>query len=81
MLRDPNPNSPANLEAARMFSENKCEYNIESVRSSSRAGLLIKSFITALCDSKLNLCMETVEEDGIFNSYFPFIVEVESACS
>ncbi|CAN1185362.1 hypothetical protein LINPERHAP2_LOCUS37498 [Linum perenne] len=25
-----------------MFSENKCEYNIESVRSSSRAGLLIK---------------------------------------
>ncbi|XP_029127723.1 ubiquitin-conjugating enzyme E2 2-like [Cajanus cajan] len=27
LLCDPNPNSPANSEAARMFSENKCEYN------------------------------------------------------
>ncbi|CAN1339427.1 Ubiquitin-conjugating enzyme E2 2, partial [Linum perenne] len=42
LLRDPNPKSPANLEAARMFSENKREYSRESVRSSGRAGLLIK---------------------------------------
>ena len=27
LLCDPNPNSPANSEAARMFSENKREYN------------------------------------------------------
>ncbi|XWS57899.1 hypothetical protein CRYUN_Cryun09bG0212600 [Craigia yunnanensis] len=27
LLYDPNPNSPANSEAARMFSENKREYN------------------------------------------------------
>jgi len=27
LLTDPNPNSPANTEAARMFSENKREYN------------------------------------------------------
>ncbi|XP_042015584.1 ubiquitin-conjugating enzyme E2 2-like [Salvia splendens] len=27
LLSDPNPNSPANSEAARMFSENKREYN------------------------------------------------------
>ncbi|KAF2538478.1 hypothetical protein F2Q68_00020376, partial [Brassica cretica] len=27
LLCDPNPNSPANLEAARMFSESKREYN------------------------------------------------------
>ncbi|KAF7809163.1 Ubiquitin-conjugating enzyme E2 2 [Senna tora] len=27
LLCDPNPNSPANSEAARMFSENKRDYN------------------------------------------------------
>ncbi|MTV28714.1 ubiquitin-conjugating enzyme, partial [Nitriliruptoraceae bacterium ZYF776] len=27
LLCDPNPNSPANSEAARLFSENKREYN------------------------------------------------------
>lgn len=27
LLCDPNPNSPANSEAARMFNENKREYN------------------------------------------------------
>jgi ubiquitin-conjugating enzyme E2 A len=27
LLCDPNPNSPANSEAARMYSENKREYN------------------------------------------------------
>ncbi|KAK8604498.1 hypothetical protein V6N13_099438 [Hibiscus sabdariffa] len=27
LLRDPNPNSPANKEAAKMFTENKREYN------------------------------------------------------
>lgn len=27
LLSDPNPNSPANSEAAQMFSENKREYN------------------------------------------------------
>lgn len=27
LLSDPNPNSPANSEAARLFSENKREYN------------------------------------------------------
>jgi len=27
LLCDPNPDSPANAEAARLFSENKREYN------------------------------------------------------
>ena len=27
LLHDPNPNSPANVEAARLFTENKKEYN------------------------------------------------------
>jgi ubiquitin-conjugating enzyme E2 A len=27
LLCDPNPNSPANAEAARLFAENKREYN------------------------------------------------------
>eukprot|EP00959_Pyramimonas_sp_CCMP1952_P082909 1732832-Pyramimonas_sp.AAC.1 len=27
LLTDPNPNSPANSEAARMYSENRREYN------------------------------------------------------
>ncbi|MBA0621142.1 hypothetical protein Godav_006791 [Gossypium davidsonii] len=33
LLCDPNPNSPANSEAARMFSENKREYNRRVLRT------------------------------------------------
>ncbi|KAG6601416.1 UDP-galactose/UDP-glucose transporter 3, partial [Cucurbita argyrosperma subsp. sororia] len=39
LLCDPNPNSPANSEAARMFSENKREYNRRPKLSARRARL------------------------------------------
>ncbi|PPD73472.1 hypothetical protein GOBAR_DD29605 [Gossypium barbadense] len=39
LLCDPNPNSPANSEAARMFSENKREYNRRKCHTGSAAAV------------------------------------------
>jgi ubiquitin-conjugating enzyme E2 A len=38
LLHDPNPNSPANAEAAQMYSENKIEYN-KRVNSADFSGM------------------------------------------
>lgn len=62
LLSDPNPNSPANSEAARLYSENRRDYNkkvqevveaswMEKVRPQSSGSVLLKLY-TVVCRTR-----------------------------
>jgi hypothetical protein len=51
LLCDPNPNSPANSEAARLYNENRCGLARHRLAHHSHIGVLARSWSQRLCSA------------------------------